>query len=68
MTDRHMSDIVRDQDPLTLPPTATVRHCRAQKPDPRSFCLIGWEESFRGEHDGWRLRSSAAGEPTQRFR
>jgi CBS domain-containing protein len=26
MTDRHMSDIVRDQDPLTLPPTATVKH------------------------------------------
>jgi CBS domain-containing protein len=26
MTDRHMIDMVRDQNPLTLPPDATVEH------------------------------------------
>lgn len=32
MSERHMLDIVRDQNPLTLPPTATVKEaCRRMK-------------------------------------
>jgi CBS domain-containing protein len=47
MTDRHMSDIVRNQDPLTLPPGATVKYACQCMRDHRVGAVLVMEVNRR---------------------
>ena len=47
MSERHMLDIVRDQKPVTLPPTATVREACRRMSERRVGAVLVTEEGGR---------------------
>lgn len=47
MSERHMLDIVRDQKPLTLPPTATVKEACKRMSERRVGAVLVTEDSDR---------------------